>query len=230
MQPVKKTRTILNLYKALYDKYGAPQGQWRLWCKRPKTAKEKEEIVIGAILAQRANWRNVELALANLEKSKALSLKGIYNLGKGDIRKLRELIKSSGFYQSKSKYLLSIAGFFLKNGGLKKVSFFSLPDLRHSLLNLPGIGDETADSILLYSLEKPVFVIDEYTRRFLDKNGRKTQKIPYEYLREMFECNITKNFKRFSTISGSKSIMELYQDFHALIIIDGKNNIQKLKH
>ncbi len=222
-----KTNTILNLYKALYDKYGAPHGQWVLWCKRPKTTKEKEEIIVGAILAQRTNWRNAELALANLKKAKALSLKGIYNLGKKDIKQLRELIRPSGFYQSKSKYLLSIASFFLQNRGLKRVSLLSPLDLRHSLLNLPGVGPETADSMLLYALEKPVFVIDEYTRRFLEKNGRKTRKpAPYEHLRKMFEDGIAKNFKRFKTISRAKSIVELCQDFHALIVIDGKNDLK----
>jgi len=219
-----KPDKIFKLYQALYKKYGVPEGQWKLWCKRPKTLREKEEVVIGAILTQRTKWRNVELALAKLKKAKALSLNGIRDLGKKDVRKLQELIRSSGFYQTKSKYLLSLADFFYRNGGLKKVSFLPLADLRGLLLDLAGVGPETADSILLYALEKPVFVIDKYTRRLLKKNGKKASRASYEYLRKTFENAIIKDFKRFKSASGAKSLAELYQDFHALIVIDGKNN------
>jgi endonuclease III related protein len=219
-----KGNKTLDLYKALYKKYGAPEGQWKLWCKRPKTFEEKEEVIIGAILTQATNWRNVELALIKLKKAKKLSFKNVRNLGRKDVKKLRELIRPSGFYQSKSKYLLSLADFFFQNGGLKKVLFLPLENLRQKILDLPGIGPETADSILLYALGKPVFVIDEYTRRLLSRVGRKTGKAPYERLRKIFEEDIAKDFERFSEISGAKSKVELYQDFHALIVIDGKNN------
>lgn len=221
-----KTDRIFNLYKALYNKHGAPQGQWKLWCKRPKTAREKEEVIIGAILTQRTNWRNVELALEKTRKAKSLSLKGIRELGEKDIKSLQELIRSSGFYQTKSKCLLALANFFRKNGGLKKVSCLEADELRPIILDLPGIGPETADSILLYALEKPVFVIDEYTRRLLGKEAGKIEKAPYEHLRKLFEENIAEDLKRFQAISGAKSIIELYQDFHALIVIEGKNNLK----
>jgi endonuclease-3 related protein len=83
------------LYKDLEKKYGFPKGQWSLWCKRPKNEKEKEEVIIGAILTQRTNWKNVELAFNNLKKAKINSLRDIYRLG---IKKLASLIKPSGFY------------------------------------------------------------------------------------------------------------------------------------
>lgn len=218
------TDKIFSLYKALCKKYGVPEGQWKLWCKKPKTSREKEEVIIGAILTQRTNWRNVELALAKLKKANDLSLNGIRNSGRKDIKKLQEMIRSSGFYQSKAKYLVSLADFFFRNGGLKNVSLLPAADLRPLLLDLPGVGPETADSIILYALEKPVFVIDEYTRRLLKKSGYRRSESPYEYLRKLFEGEIIKDFKRFKTVSGAKSIVELYQNFHALIVIDGKND------
>jgi len=200
---------IFGLYQKLRKKYGHPKGQWILWCKRPKTNKEREEVIIGAILTQRANWRNVELAMANLRKEKINSLKDIHKLGLKNKNKLAALIKPSGFYQQKAEYLFGLAKFILDNyGNLKKTKKTKTAKLREELLNLKGIGPETGDSILLYALEKPVFVIDEYTRRFVNKN-RLTDNYNYYFLQELFERNLKKDFR-------------LYQDFHALIVINGK--------
>lgn len=187
------------LYKGLKKEYGMPNGQWKLWCKRPKTKREKEEVMIGAILTQRTNWRNVELAINNLKKAKINSLKNIYRFG---AKKLENLIKSSGFYKTKAQYLFNLAEFIIKNnGGWKRIK-------REELLKLKGIGPETADSILLYALDKPIFVIDEYTRRLVKKYNLADQ-TDYQFLQELFEENLRKDFR-------------LYQDFHALIVIDGK--------
>ena len=202
---------IFGLYQKLMKKYGHPKGQWILWCKRPKANKEREEVVIGAILTQRANWRNAELAMANLRKEKINSLKDIYRQGLKNKNKLAILIKPSGFYQQKADYLFGLAKFILENyGNLEKFKKTDLVKSRENLLNLKGIGPETADSILLYALKKPVFVIDEYTRRFA-KKYRLTNNYDYHFLQKLFEKNIKKDFR-------------LYQDFHALIVIDGKNN------
>ncbi|MEK7574066.1 MAG: endonuclease [Patescibacteria group bacterium] len=201
---------IFGLYQELRKKYGHPKGQWVLWCKRPKTNKEKEEVVIGAILTQRANWRNAELALANLKKAKINSLKDIHKLGLKNKEGLALLIKPSGFYRQKADCLFGLAKFILENyGNLKKLGKTELIKLREELLGLKGIGPETADSILLYALEKPVFVIDEYTRRFVKKHAI-TANRDYQLLQTLFEKNLKKDFR-------------LYQDFHALIVIDGKN-------
>ncbi len=202
---------IFGLYQKLRKKYGHPNGQWILWCKRPKTDKEREEVIIGAILTQRANWKNAELAMANLKKTKINSLKDIYKLGLKNKNKLALLIRPSGFYRQKAGYLFGLAKFILGNyGNLKGLKKKELLKLREELLNLKGIGPETCDSILLYGLEKPAFVIDEYTRRFAGKN-RLTANYDYYFLQKLFENNLKKDFR-------------LYQDFHALIVIDGKNN------
>lgn len=205
---------IYSLYKKLRKKYGHPQGQWSLWCKRPKTLAEKEEVIIGTILTQRANWKNVKLAIKNLQIAKRKSLSAIYELGRQNRGKLAAIIKPSGFYKQKARYLFGIAEFFVKIGGIKKVQKIELNELRSRLLSLRGIGPETADSILLYALEKPVFVIDEYTRR-LAKKERLARNLSYHHLQKLFESNLPKNYK-------------LFQDFHALIVIDGKTkNIDK---
>ena len=196
------------LYKELKRKYGCPKGQWSLWCKRPKIGREREEVIIGAILTQRTNWKNVELALNNLKKAKINSLKDIYRLGE---KRLAPLIKPSGFYQTKAQYLFNLAKFIVKNyGGLARIKKAELKELREELLELKGIGPETADSILLYALDKTVFVIDEYTRRLVKKQGL-ADNLSYAFLQKLFEKNLRKDFR-------------LYQDFHALVVINGKNS------
>jgi len=200
------------LYKGLKRKYGTPKGQWKLWCKRPKTERGREEVLIGAILTQRTNWRNVEMAISNLKKAKINSLKNIYRLGP---KKLENLIKPSGFYKAKAQYLFNLAKFIVENyGSLEKgMKKAELKELREELLKLKGIGPETCDSILLYALDKPIFVIDEYTRRLLKKHNLAAQ-TNYQFLQKLFEGNLKKDFR-------------LYQDFHALIVINGKNSRSK---
>ncbi len=198
---------LMKVYHKLRQKYGEPKGQWLLWCKRPKTLKEREKVVTGAILTQRTNWKNVELALANLKKAKITSLKDINRLGE---RSLAPLIRPSGFYQTKAHYLFNLAQFIVKNyGDVVKMKEKDSSELREKLLGLKGIGPETCDSILLYALDKPVFVIDEYTRRLVKKQ-KLAPKTDYYFLQKLFEKNIKKNFI-------------FYQDFHALIVIDGKS-------
>jgi len=197
------------LYKELKKKYGCPRGQWSLWCKRPKTAGEREEVIIGTILTQRTNWKNVDLAINNLKKEKVNSLKSILLLGE---KRLASLIKPSGFYQTKANYLFHLAEFIIKKyGDLERMKKANLEDLKDQLLKIKGVGPETADSILLYALDKPIFVIDEYTRRLVEKR-RLTDNLSYPFLQKLFEKNLRKDFR-------------LYQDFHALIVINGKNKI-----
>ncbi len=197
---------IQALYAELRRKYGRPQGQWCLWCKRPKTLEEKELIAIEAILTQRANWKNVQSAVANLKKADCLGLKKI--LATED-QELSRLVRPSGFYRQKAERLKILARFILKDcGGIGLASKISLNKLRSGLLELKGVGPETADDILLYGLEKPVFVIDEYTRR-LARSLDLAQNFSYQSLQELFEKNLKKDYC-------------VYQDFHALIVINGK--------
>ena len=211
---------ISNLYSKLLKQYGQPEGQWKLWCKRPafgearrrrpKSIRQREEVIIGAILTQRANWKNVMLAIDNLKRAKIYTLSAIHQLGLRNKNKFADLIRPSGFYKQKCDYLLEMAEFFKKSGGIKKVQKIELKELREKLLDLYGVGPETADSILLYGLDKPIFVIDEYTRRLVKKE-KFARNLSYDHLQKLFETNLPRDFA-------------LYQDFHALIVIDGKNN------
>ncbi|MFH2068993.1 MAG: hypothetical protein ABII89_05985 [Candidatus Omnitrophota bacterium] len=197
---------IQALYAELKERYGKPQGQWSLWCKRPKTLKEKELIVIEAILTQRANWKNVQLAVAHLKEADCL---GLQNILATEDRKLARLVRPSGFYRQKAERLKILARFFLENcGGIGLASEIPLDELRSRLLALKGVGPETADDILLYGLEKPVFVVDEYTRR-LARDLNLARVLSYQPLQELFEKNLKKDYRS-------------YQDFHALIVINGK--------
>ncbi|MFH1423545.1 MAG: endonuclease [Candidatus Nealsonbacteria bacterium] len=203
-----KMNVFKKLHKKLKKKHGTPKGQWKLWCKRPKTDGEREEVIIGAVLTQITNWRNVEMAMNNLKKAKTGSLKNIYRLGP---KKLENLIKPSGFYRTKARYLFNLAKFIIENyGSVAKMRKKELKELREKLLELKGIGPETADSILLYALDKPIFVIDEYTRRLL-KECNLADRADYHFLQKRFEKSLRKDFR-------------LYQDFHALIVINGKNS------
>lgn len=203
---------IKKLYEKLLTKYGQPEGQWKLWCKRPKTAREKEEIVMGAILTQRTNWKNVEQAIANLKGKGDCSLAGIYRLGKKDKERLMDLFRPSGFYRQKSERLFNLASFIIENyKNIEAMGKIETRGLREELLGLKGLGPETVDDILLYALEKPVFVIDEYTKRLV-KRRKLAENFSYDFLQSLFEENLPKDYR-------------LFQDFHALIVIEGKTPI-----
>ncbi|MDI6592004.1 MAG: hypothetical protein QME61_03675 [Patescibacteria group bacterium] len=200
---------IYQIYQELFKKYGDPKDFWAKWCKRRKTWPEREEIAIGAILTQRTNWRNVELALKNLEKAKALSIEKICQIGKRNMGRLEDLIKPSGFYKQKAKRLFCFCEFIVKDyGSLKEFFKQDLATCRKGLLKISGIGPETADSILLYAGEKLIFVIDEYTRRFVKKHHL-SNNFSYPYLQQLFQENLPKDLK-------------VYQDFHAMIVLEGK--------
>ncbi len=199
---------IYQLYLSFVRKYGSPKEFWQKWCKSEKTRQDREEIALGAILTQRTNWRNVEKALKNLKEVRALSIEKIYKIGK-NVKLLENLIKPSGFYKQKAKRIYQFCEFIVKNHG-SLGNFFDqdLETCREQLLKISGIGPETADSILLYSGDKTIFVIDEYTRRLVKKR-KITNKLSYNHLQQLFQQNLPKEIK-------------IYQDFHAMIVLEGR--------
>lgn len=202
-----KPSEIHQLYLELQGKHGSAEKVWPQWCTAEKSPKLRELISIGAILTQRTSWHNADLALRNLKKEDLLSLKKIANLS--DLKKLTALVRPAGFYQTKPKRLFNLCSFIAREyGSLEKFREEELEVAREKLLALPGIGPETADTILLYAMDKPSFVIDEYTKRLVKKRGLVT-KFTHEHLKELFERNLPRDVK-------------LYQDFHALIIVEGK--------
>ena len=205
---------VLREYFFLLKKFGHP-GPWP-WFNQGKKA-TKEEIVIGAILTQNTNWSNAEKALNNLRVNRLNSLKSIYKLGKKNLNKLKNLIYPSGFYNQKGERLFNLTKFIIEN--YKSLdNFFKLPikKARNVLLSLKGIGEETADTILLYAGDKSIFVIDAYTRKFAIhylKNELslldRTKMPPYKILQKFFMDNLPTDTK-------------LYQNYHALIVRWGK--------
>jgi endonuclease III-like uncharacterized protein len=126
---------IKKLYFELRQRHGAPAGQWRLWCRRIKSIRDREEIIIGAVLTQNTNWRNVSKAVSNLKKVQACSLKKIWLLGKNrrDWLKLQRQIQPAGFYRIKTRYLVNVADFFVKNNGIAAIKHWKLQTLRKRL-------------------------------------------------------------------------------------------------
>ena len=202
-------KRIIALYHDLRRLYGRPQNQWKLWCQRPKNLASREEVIIGAILTQRTSWRNVELAIGALKKERVLRLASMYKLAQGNPAKLKFLIRSCGFSRTKVGYLKNIAEYFIDNKGPLAMVNKSWPQIRRELLKVRGVGPETADSILLYALDKPVFVIDEYTKRLVRAKHLTKKNLSYDYLQNFFMKNLPRSY-------------QLYQDFHALIIVWGK--------
>ena len=207
---------LYSLYLELKNKYKKLDKYWSLWCKNKKSWKEKEKIAIGAILVQRTSWKNVEKALYNLEKQRSLSIKAIYRIGKKDSKILENFIKPSGFYKQKAKRLFEFCKFIVEeHKTLKNFLKQGTNKSREQLLSLFGIGPETADSILLYAGQKPVFVIDEYTRRWI-KMHYLADNLSYKSLKKLFEKNLPQNYK-------------IYQKFHAMIILEGQKQHRKQK-
>jgi len=170
----------------------------------------KAEILIGAVLTQQTSWKNVEKAIAELKRNNALSIEKI---AKMNIGKLERLIRQSGFYRQKARRLKSICTYILKRHGSIEAMFRQdIAELRKELLSLNGVGRETADSIILYASEKPIFVIDAYTRRAMSRisGGVISEETDYDTLRAYFESRIKKD-------------ITLYKDFHAQFVELGKN-------
>jgi len=198
---------IYTFYQNLYKKYGPAEKIWPDWCKSHKSNREREIVAIGAIFTQRTSWRNADLALRNLKKEKLLSFQKISQLK--NLKKLTKLIRVAGFYQSKPKRLYDLCSFI--NQEYKNLEKFRKIDqglAREKLLSLNGIGPETADTILLYACDRPSFVIDEYTKRFVKKH-RLSQRQDYDSLKQLFEKSLPKSTR-------------IYQNFHILIIVDQK--------
>ncbi len=192
----------------IYEKLLKALGKQNWW-----PAEDKFEVIVGAILTQQASWKNVEKAIKNLKQHRMLTPEDLYRL---DGKRLEELIRPSGFYKVKAKRLKRFVNFLFEkyDGKLERLFSLSMEELRKELLSINGIGDETADSILLYSAGMPSFVVDAYTIRIFSRLGLLKEK-KYEKVKEFFEKNLPKD-------------VELYKEYHALIVELGKN-ICKLK-
>ncbi len=186
---------LMRIYDALLKRHGR-QNWWP--CKTGNTF----EVCVGAILTQNTNWNNVEKAIGNLIKAKCIDARKIAAMDNG---KLQSLIRPSGFFRQKAKRLKEFSHFVLSFGTMNN---FIKDVTRGELLNVRGIGPETADSILLYACDKPYFVVDAYTRRMLS-SLRLLNSEDYERIRNFFERNVPQD-------------ANLYKEFHALIVKHAK--------
>jgi len=194
------------------------------------------EVIIGAYLTQNTAWTNVEKAIANLRRERLLNVKGIRAV---PIKKLEKLVRSSGYFRQKARKLKTFIQFLDKNYGGSLDRMFAQPTekLRAELLSLNGVGPETADSILLYGGNHPVFVVDAYTRRILERHGIINSKTRYEEMRSLIEAAITQSaahafadlergsdprhpVSRMSRATRS-DLAQHYNEFHALIVRTG---------
>lgn len=167
------------------------------------------EIIVGAILVQNTNWVNAARAVANLRNAKLLTPSAMETVSQPQ---LARLIRSSGYFRQKARKLNAFVAFLRKQHRGSLAAMFRTPTatLREQLLAVHGIGPETADSILLYAGNHPVFVVDAYTRRILQRHGLATGKESYEEIRGLFEKSLPNH-------------PQLFNEFHALIVHTGKN-------
>ena len=190
---------LLSIYHRLFDRYG-PQHWW--------PAEGPFEMMVGAVLTQSTTWTSVEKAIGNLKTAGVLSPEALRQL---PLPEIAALIFSSGYYNAKALKLKSLTAYLEEyHDDLDRMFAVDTCELRRELLGVHGIGEETADSILLYAAERPVFVIDAYTRRILSRIGLAPDKDRYADYQRLFMDNLPAD-------SG------LYNEYHALLVWLGKN-------
>jgi endonuclease III related protein len=221
---ITRSPDIVRYYTSLYAHWG-PQNWW--------PADSRLEVIAGAYLTQNTNWSNVEKAVANLRRARVLSVKGLREI---PLRGLETLVRPSGYFRQKAKKLKTFVRFLDKNYGGSLNRMFAEPTekLRAELLELNGVGPETADSILLYGGNHPVFVVDAYTRRVLERHRIMAAKAKYEDIRLLLEAAVTgapqgqlildrhgdeprHPVSRMSSAARNE-LVQHYNEFHALIV------------
>ena len=187
-------------YDALYRAHG-PQHWW--------PGRTRFEVIVGAILTQNTSWVNVERAITQLRRNKLLSAAAIEHVS---LAHLARLIRSSGYFRQKARKLKAFVKFLRTHhdGSLGKLFAVPTAEVREQLLSVHGIGPETADSILLYAGNHPVFVVDAYTRRILERHGLADEKESNEEIRARFERSLPPS-------------VPMFNEFHALIVHTGKH-------
>lgn len=162
--------------------------------------------MVGAVLTQNAAWTNVEKAIANLKQLIALDAESLLRL---DETELANAIRPSGYFNVKTKRLRALSHWLQKRGGIGQLNLESTDLVRKQLLSVHGIGPETADDILLYAVQRPVFVVDAYTRRLFNRIGLIDGGESYDMIRALVE----------ESLHGDIAAM---QEFHALIVAHAK--------
>ncbi len=199
--------SLINFYRTLEKAYPSPKswpnGEWPLSGEfRPR----RLEVVVGAVLTQNVNWKNVERALRRMIEEQLVEANRIERCPQAF---LEDTIRSAGFYRQKAKRLKGIAQFILAYPG----DFYS-GVRREELLSIHGIGPETADSILLYACDRPYFVVDAYTRRLFTRYGYLSNKVSYQEVQQFSQSRLPADVR-------------LYKRFHAFIVEHAKQICRK---
>lgn len=197
--------TLLATYQLLYDRYG-PQHWW--------PAETPLEMIIGAILTQSAAWTNVEKAIHNLKSNGSLSVQWLRSLPRDE---LARLIRPSGYYNVKARKIKAFVDWLAEeySGDLNRLFALSAAQLRSELLSVHGVGEETADSIILYAAHRPIFVIDAYTCRITACLGLAPRDETYAAYQALFMDNLPHD-------------ESLFNEYHALLVQHGKIVCRKI--
>ncbi|CAG0953251.1 Endonuclease III [Anaerolineae bacterium] len=198
-------KRLADIYSRLYAHFGAQH-----WWPQNDGA---FEIIVGAILTQNTAWTNVEKALANQKPARALTPARLHHV---PAARLARWIRPSGYFNLKAKKLHAFTQFLYANhrGSLTRLFKLDTPTLREQLLAVYGIGPETADSIILYAAQKPIFVVDAYTRRICARLGLAREDLTYEELQYLFMEHLPRDEK-------------LFNEYHALLVALGKHICKK---
>lgn len=200
MKPSRLRDTLEVYYARMHEHYGAT-GWW--------PGETPFEVAVGAILTQNTAWSNVEKALVHLKRENLLGPKKILNCPRPALEKA---LRPSGYFRVKAKRLRNFCTYLVSKhqGSIQRMATHPTEQLREELLDVNGIGPETADDILLYACDKPVFVVDAYTRRIFSRHGIVDPGIGYEMLRAVFEKHVVRD-------------VDTYKEYHGLIVWTGKD-------
>ncbi len=167
------------------------------------------EMMVGAILTQNTSWKNVEKAIRNLRQADLLDPHALYNV---PVEELEELLRPAGYFRLKARRLQSLLEFIINryNGSLEAMFRTDLATLREQLLSVKGIGPETADSILLYAGQMPVFVVNAYTHRIFARHGWIDYDSDYHQIQDFIQSSLPED-------------PQLYNEYHALLVYAGKH-------
>jgi endonuclease III related protein len=194
-------------YRDLLERLLAHYGPQQWW-----PADSPFEVMVGAILTQNTQWRNVELALQRLQQETPLTPEAIIAL---DRQRLAEALRPSGYYNIKAGRLVNFCHWLIAAGGVAALAERETAELRTALLAIHGIGAETADDILLYACQRPIFVVDSYSRRLFGRLGLIEANERYEVIRQQVEM---------AWQEDAIAAVADYNELHALIVQHGKNH------